>query len=489
MPVCPVSHVAAAVLSFDQIAVHSSAFICYNGGMDDPNAQNPHGDTLFEALRRESDAARLRFCMPGHKGKLNPLDMTEAGGMDNLLHPQGALKAAHARAADAYGAKAAHFCVNGASAGVMAMLCALPLEGRRVLISADCHLSAASALIHSGALPLMLPPRRRRGGLPLPSAASNVDKSLRAHKDIAAVLLTSPNYYGFTADVPAIAAHCRARGIPLLVDAAHGAHFGFAPALPPQPVEADAWVVSAHKTLPVENQGAMLFLGRDSLLDAQRLFCALSTFQTTSPSWPLLAAMDDAVFGLMARGHGDYGALLRRLRRFARALGDTPYRLIDAPRKTKDATRLVIDLSAKGLSGFEAAERLCERGVYIEMADARHLVLIASPADEDADFDGLLHALLRLRDGAQTPENPPMPPHGALCVSPRTAWYGTMTLCKLSDAAGRVAARPVGCYPPGVAAVLPGQRITRAQTAYLQSMARAGASLVNAEDDCIFVRP
>ena len=70
--------------------------------------------------------------------------------------------------------------------------------------------------------------------------------------------MTSPNYYGFCADIPAIAALCHEKNVALLVDAAHGAHFGFSPLLPIQPVDADGWVVSAHKTLCVSNQGSRM---------------------------------------------------------------------------------------------------------------------------------------------------------------------------------------------------------------------------------------
>jgi len=444
--------------------------------------------TLEQAIQRQFTTIHQRFCMPGHKGQLDPLDVTEAGDMDNLSHPQGALLAAHERCAKAYGAQAAHFCVNGSTGGVIAMLCSLPLEGKTVLLCADCHTSAASALIHCGAKPLMLPPRHRKDGVPLPSGVTDVANALEENPSVAAVFITSPNYYGFCADIPSIAALCHHKGIPLLVDAAHGAHFGFAASLPPQPKEADAWVVSAHKTLPVYNQGAIVFLGKNSLIEKRRLFDALATVQTTSPSWPLLCSLDNACLGLCRSAKEQYSELLLRIRRFERLLCGMPFEVISAnDTEMKDPTRLVLSLKKQGVSGFMAAKHLQSEGILVEMADLHHLILICTPKDTEEDFLQLHEALLSMPFGNGCPGSLAQPPHGMLSVSPRCAAYGTMELCKLSQAKAHISARAICCYPPGVAIVLPGQTITQAQIDYLLSMEKAGAQLLNVEDGSIFV--
>ena len=446
-------------------------------------------DSLESFILNQCKDIRHRFCMPGHKGNLNPLDVTEVGDMDNLHQPHGALKAAHARCATAYGAKTAHFVVNGSSAGVIAMLCAMAVEGKTVLLSADCHISAASALIHSGALPKMLPPNHRADGLPLPAATRDVANALNGDEPLAAVLITSPNYYGFCADIPAIASLCHNKGIPLLVDAAHGAHFGFAPSLPPQPVQADAWVVSAHKTLNVPNQGAILFVGHNSFVDQRRLWDALHTVQTTSPSWPLLCALDNAVFDLSRNGRDAYAALNARIQQLKKMLDDTPFELVMDDAAVRDNTRLILSTQKQGLSGFSAAKALQNKGIWVEMADPCHLILICAPADTHEDFKCLHEALVSLPCDVDLPRMHRQPPHGKLSLSPRSAAYGTMEPCKLAFSHGRIAARTVCCYPPGVAVVLPGQTITDGQVAFLLEMEQAGAGLMHVDNDCIQVLP
>ncbi len=445
-------------------------------------------ESLEQSIKRQLNGVQSRFCMPGHKGKLDTIDVTETGEIDNLMYPKGALKRAHERCAEAYGAKAAHFCVNGSTSGVLAMLCSLPLEGKTILLGADCHISVASGLIHSGAIPRMLNPQHREDGIPLPTDAKDVATALMANPSIAAVFITSPNYYGFCADVPAIAALCHQRGIPLLVDAAHGAHFGFAQGLPTQPVDADAWVVSAHKTLNVPNQGAVLFLGKDSLIEERRLWDALATFQTSSPSWPLLCALDSACTDLR-NGQTRYPALFRRIERFSIALATLPIDVIDGAPLQKDATRLILRVKNKRISGFDAATYLHAHGIWVEMADPRHLVLITAPVDTDADFDRLLDVLSDMPNGSGSIAYPAQPMHGELQVSPRCATYGTMLPCALKDAAGRVSARAVCCYPPGVCITLPGQRITEQQIDYLLQMQSAGATLIHVEDGHVLVLP
>ena len=446
-------------------------------------------ESLEQSIKRQLNGLQSRFCMPGHKGTLDVMDVTETGEIDNLMYPLGALKRAHERCAEAYGAKSAHFCVNGSTGGVLAMLCSLPLEGKTILLGADCHISAASGLIHSGAIPRMLLPQHREDGIPLPTDASDVANALKVNPSIAAVIITSPNYYGFCADVPAIAALCHQTGIPLLVDAAHGAHFGFAQGLPAQPVEADAWVVSAHKTLNVPNQGAVLLLGKDSLIEERRLWDALATFQTSSPSWPLLCALDSACTDLRLNGQKLYPALLERIGRFRDALSNLSIDVIDGNPLQKDATRLILRVKNKRISGFDAAKYLHANGIWVEMADPWHLVLITTPVDADEDFDRLSRVLSAMPDGSGIIAYPAQPMHGELEVSPRCATYGTMLPCVLKDAAGRVSARAICCYPPGVCITLPGQRITEQQIDYLSQMQSAGASLIHVEDGNVLVLP
>ena len=152
-----------------------------------------------------------------------------------------------------------------------------------ILLASDCHISAVHAALLAHYRISLISCDQTAQGLPQPMSYQKAAEALSSHPEAKALVMTSPNYYGFCADIPAIAALCHEKNVALLVDAAHGAHFGFSPLLPIQPVDADGWVVSAHKTLYVSNQGSLIFRGKKSKLDAFRLENNVHRFQSTSP--------------------------------------------------------------------------------------------------------------------------------------------------------------------------------------------------------------
>lgn len=431
-------------------------------------------DTL---LQEQAGKAHTRFCMPGHKGTLSGLDVTEAGQMDNLLHPEGAIVQAQTLLAQAYGAKQAFFGTCGSTMGLYALLFSALAPGELLLIGADCHISAVNAALLAQARVAMVNAGDLRQGLPAPVTTGAVQNALCQHPDAKALVLPSPNYYGVCADVPGIARLCRAAGVLLIVDAAHGAHFGASPLLPQQPVEADGWVSSAHKTLCVENQGSLLFLGPQSRLDPARVTRNVHRFQTTSPSWRLLAEMDQARARRCAQGETDYAALYRRMQTFLSSLKGSGLTAVAPDGANKDFTRLVLDVSSTGRSGYEAEKALAARGVWVEMADARHLVLICTPMDDDAAFARLATALLALPRGQSAGPALAAPRRSGEVFIPASVEYGTIKSVLLEKSAGLVSAAAVCCYPPGTAVVCPGERITQAQIDFLAQSHRLGASV------------
>lgn len=429
-------------------------------------------DTL---LRQQAGQAHTRFCMPGHKGTLCQLDVTEAGEMDNLLHPEGAIAQAQALLAQAYGAQQAFFGTCGSTMGLYALLFSALTPGDLLLISGDCHISAVNAALLAQARVSMVNAGVLHQGLPRPVTADAVQTALCQHPDAKALVIPSPNYYGVCADVPHIAQLCRAAGVLLIVDAAHGAHFGASPLLPQQPVEADGWVSSAHKTLCVENQGSLIFLGPQSRLDPARVTRNVHRFQTTSPSWRLLAEMDRARSRRCAQGEADYAALYRRIQVFLSQLKGSGLTAVAPKDANKDFTRLVLDVSCAGLSGYEAEQALAARGVWVEMADARHLVLICTPQDDGAAFARLSEALRTLPPGHRAGPALAAPRRSGEVFFPVSVEYGTIKSVLLEHSAGLVSAAAVCCYPPGIAVLCPGERITQTQVDYLAQAHRLGA--------------
>lgn len=420
---------------------------------------------IEEMLNSYAAKNTARFHMPGHKGSLNSLDVTEISATDNLLTPGDALALAQQQAAEAFGAAQTLFCTCGATAGVIAMLLALP-RGSRVALYRHCHRSAANGIALGGHTPLWV------------NDDTVYEVLLRQKPD--ALLVTSPDYFGNCADLPRLSAACRQNGALLLVDEAHGAHFALSEALPESAANyACMWVDSAHKTLCCTNQGAYLHLCRadwPKKPTPQRLKEALFTIHTTSPSFPLLMELDKAWrIGLQ----WDYKKHIQRLEGVAKAVRTLGLTVA----KNDDPTRFVIDVSAR-CSGYEAAARLEQAGVYMEMADRTCLVAITTPADPDEWYDRLIAALGDLQ-GEPVPKETfaPLPPLPPVRMKPWEAAFGPVERVPLAKALGKVAAVPVGVYPPGSAVVAAGEEFTRPCIDHLLS----GGELFGVDDGWVTI--
>lgn len=452
------------------------------------NEQKISCATLAETLGAYAERDCARFHMPGHKGRgMNGLsrdalarwDVTELSFSDNLHDPAGPIARAQAAMAEAYGAKASFFVVNGCTAAVQAMLLALD-PGERLLLYRDCHKCAVGGAALAGLDAVFISPGcdAALDLLELPTPAA-LDAAL-SETGATAVLITSPNAYGLAADVAGLAETAHRRGALLLVDGAHGAHFPFSDALPAGLAGyADLWSHSQHKTLNAFTQAASLHLGpcRVRPDTVQR---ALSLLQTSSPSYLLMASLD---WSRYTAARQDWAGHVARCARLRADIGRLPGLAAQWPRLPAgaagfDPTRLAVDVTARGISGYEALCALEKQDIYSEMADARRLVLITSPEDDPAWYDRLLDALAGLPYG-DAHIKPRLfsfqPPMRVLPL--RAALLGRTALVPFAEAVEHALAETVGVYPPGIAAVLPGETLQKADYELLRAAEAAGATL------------
>ena len=152
-----------------------------------------------------------------------------------------------------------------------------------------------------------------KDGVLLPPTAADIETALKKERDVTAVLITSPDYYGNVADLSAIEKVCRRYNRIFMVDGAHGAYLKF---------DADArglyagecahiWVDGSHKTMPTLTQGALLNVNDESLLaDAAE---GLNMFRTTSPSYPVMASIEYGVKYMEENGAALIDAVRREL--------------------------------------------------------------------------------------------------------------------------------------------------------------------------------
>ncbi len=451
-----------------------------------------------DAQRRLAAGDLRAFTVPGHKhrrdliGEVVTGDVPLYGGLAPIRDADALLRAAEQRTAERWGADWCRYSVGGSTHGNQAMTLAVGVPGDTVVVDRTCHRSLLLGLVLSGLRPAWVqPPIDDSTGLPLGITPATIADTLTSHPGARAVFVTSPSYVGTCADVAALSQVTRAAGVPLVVDAAWGAHLGSHPELPVHPFTAgaDAVVTSAHKALSALNQGAVV-LARTDLLDPGRLDRAMEATATTSPSGTILASVDGSLTLLAQRGGQLGGVLLDRVRRARDRLRDVPGVVVPDSTTLRgdfDDAKLVVLLAGTGADGIAVDREMANRGFILEMADRDLLIPMVTLADHDGAVAALAAALAETIEGHRGVPRGTLP-HAAWTVaadqamSPREAFFAAREPVPWGDAAGRVCAEVVAPYPPGVAVLAPGERITRGALDALRQARTEGARIAYAAD-------
>lgn len=455
---------------------------------------------LYEALLRHVGLRPHPFHVPGHKmgrsfdregirqyGSLLPLDLTELSGLDDLHQPEGVIAEAQALAAEAYGAEDTRFLVGGTSVGNIALILAVCRPGDKIVLQRNCHKSVYNGVILARANPVfVVPVVDPITGVAVGLRREDVERTLVEHPDAKAVFITNPNYYGMGIDVREMADLVHRFAIPLLVDEAHGSHFGFHPDLPASAMQsgADAAVQSTHKMGLAMTMCSMLHL-RGERIDRSRLFQALAMLQSSSPSYPLLASLDLARRHMLTEGKVELERVLVLLKRLRERLGSLrwlalPELTADSVYSTLDPFKLLLALRTQALSGYALQDLLEQHAIYPELAASRHVLLAASTGTSAEDVEkvwqvlkcvdppsnGGVHPVIQTREIAPGKylRDQVMAMHEALDAG-RTA-------IPLAEAEGRIVAEMVIPYPPGIPLLVPGERIDRQALQLLLAMRR-----------------
>ena len=509
---------------------------------------------VYEMLEQYRLKGNISYHVPGHKNgeayrsiasaesagylaEVMRYDVTEITGTDDLHHPEGVIREAQELAADCYGAEESYMLVGGSTAGNLALILTVCSEpGRLLILQRNVHKSVIHGLMLAGARAVFLEPQIDPGsGLAVAPSAETVQAALDAYPEAAGVLVTMPNYYGMGIDLAPLAQACHQSGVPLLVDEAHGAHYGQHPALPAGALAmgADGVVQSTHKMLTALTMGAMLHV-QGPWLDRALLRQRLAMVQSSSPSYPVMASLDLARRLLHRRGAGAFTAglaavdVLRRglaaLPRFgllqpaqpqqpvcggAGAAGASTPPLRGAAYVTQDPFKAVIYDAAGVLGGFELQRRLEERGIVPEMSDDRHVVLAFSLGSKAEEAAALLIALQDIaaqtggtaaqaasynsREGGptfsgdiSTWNNFDIPAVSApVAFSTRPVAEGETETIALETSAGRIAAEMVIPYPPGIPLLYPGESITASVCDRLIRLRTGGAKFQACADPAL----
>ena len=468
---------------------------------------------FLESLLAERNRWQTSFHMPGHKGTLplhpmmedllggnpQPADLVEINGILDYLHsPKGALKEAQELASDAYGADHTFFLINGSTVGNVGSVMSVSADGQQVIMTRASHRSVYGGVVLSGAMPVYIEPEYHpEVGSPLAARVEVVQRLLEANDHVAAVHITSPNYYGVISDTAKIADLAHQHGAALLVDEAHGSHLNFYEGLPESAARlgADMIIQSTHKTQGALTQGSMLHCNDNGMINLGRVAQVLSLLQSSSPSSLLLASLDAARMQMATEGRAlldNAVTLAQKAREAIRAIdglwcyGDELIGTVGI--YTYDPTKLIIRTTDAGYTGYEAYDKLrYEHGIDAEFSDLRQVICSVTIGDTDASINKLVNALRAIaadKRPARSHQAETAPPAGLpkLVISPREAYFAKSRPVPIADAIGEIVAENIIPYPPGIPLLVPGEVMEQHHLEYLHYIMKQGSGVVGPED-------
>lgn len=453
---------------------------------------------LYNALKEYYNSGAVPFHMPGHKlGKAFPedflkrmasLDVTEIPGTDNLRNPSGVIKKAQELSAKAFGSERTFFLVNGSTCGIYAMISAVCKPGDTLIVARDCHKSVIYGMMMAGVKPVFIMPESdSRFGINTAITPEKLGKTLLANKNAAGVLLTRPNYYGICCDLEKIAELVHSQGKILAVDEAHGPHLKFCKSLPVCAMDAgaDICVQSAHKTLPALTQGAFLHV-KSNMADLEKLEYYLSLYQTSSPSYLIMASLDIAREIMQKEGSSLLEKLLDSIWKNKADFSNEGITFIDSKTIEEfqtDPTRIAINTEKLGITGFGADKELRRKfNLQVEMSDLYNIVCISTAADTEETIRYLFSCLERLANSNSGGEiasnrvnislkNPVQQMDYYDVMQAKSRWIG------LKKAAGRISKGIVAPYPPGIPVICPGEVIYPDVISQIMHIKQAGGEI------------
>jgi arginine decarboxylase len=469
------------------------------------NEVTPHQPAaLASAVDEYHQGEAFSFHMPGHKQRPDALhpdarrlfgdalitnDLSEMGGFDYLHAPDSSIAAAQERAAQVFGAARTWFLVNGSTGGNLAAVTALTGDGDDLVMLRASHRSVYGGAVLAGAQPRYVPMvhDQAEDGWFLGEASLLDDLQ---PGDATLLHITRPNYYGMAADLNPWVEAARRLDIALIVDEAHGSHFAFDDRLPTSGLAAgaDITIQSTHKTLGGLTQASMLHVSERGLRWADRIGRSLQQTQSSSPSALLSISLDLAADHLRTDGRAKVQSAVDFGLSVAGSI-QAPLRVVRSTAAQIDPTKVVIDVSGLGMTGFDASAWLrTNHRIWIELADQHRIVCSLTIGDSAESTQALISALDQLASTPQTgsavqPSPAWVTPTAAML--PRRALQAQVEPVPIDRAINRVVAEYVIPYPPGIPLAVPGEVLTGEVLSTLAQYQAIGSRIVGPNDGSV----
>lgn len=459
--------------------------------------------SLYEKLINYGKSDFYGFHMPGHKrngeimenGLPYQIDITEIEGFDDLHHARELLKEAQERAARVYHAEETCYLINGSTSGILSGLLGCTHKGGRILAARNCHKSVYAAIyMHELDVEYIYPEYDEKTGLNGAIDADAVRRILLEDRTehcgkttISAIVITSPTYDGVVSDIRRIADTVHEFGIPLIVDEAHGAHFGFHPYFPENANQqgADVVIHSLHKTLPSLTQTALIHLN-GNLINRERVRKYVHMLQTSSPSYVLMASMDECI-RFLEREQGAFVLYQERLKKLRRELKKLKkLQLVET--NAYDCSKIVISTknTVKGQEVYTGKilyeELLTSYHLQMEMASREYVLAMTSVCDTEEGFRRLKEALFQIDESLERKEidntSMELPRLQRVYTSAEaenlSEEKSNVEILLPKECQERISLEYAYVYPPGIPLIVPGERISKKAVELLQLYEKSG---------------
>ena len=450
---------------------------------------------LVEALVQFHKNRSISFHVPGHKhGLLSNLprlikdsmqyDLTELNGLDDYHHPEEAIKEAEQLLTKLYNTDKSFFLVNGTTIGNLVMIYAACQYGEQIIVQRNAHKSIFHAIELVGAEPIFVSPEWDEQTKTASYVSLEVmEEAIQKYPFAKAVVLTYPNYYGVSSpNLGNIIKLCHSLQMPVLVDEAHGAHFQAHKEFPKSALfyGADVVVQSAHKTLPALTMGSFLHI-RSQFIDSQKVNKYLRMLQSSSPSYLVLASLDDARSYVGRYSPIDFKQLIDRRKVFIEALETIP--LIEVV-QVDDPLKLLIRVEK--YSGFQVQQAFENQNVYVELADIYQVLLILPLLKVEHEYAfAEIRKRIKYAIDSLKQESPDLMNNYLYHIEQKTISTLQMSMELISEkqgewipyvrSIGRIAKGMIIPYPPGIPLILPGEKITVSTLTELEEWIEKGA--------------
>ncbi|WDV45973.1 aminotransferase class I/II-fold pyridoxal phosphate-dependent enzyme [Clostridiaceae bacterium M8S5] len=463
---------------------------------------------LKRGLEKYNEHVKNRFHMPGHKGKqlykiseIYKLDVTEVEGTDNLHNPKNIIKDSQDYVCSVYGAKKTFYCINGSTAGIYASILSVTNPNDKILVQRNCHISVYNAMILGKLKPTYIYPELDEenqivGNINLEVLSSK----LKRDKEIKAVIITNPSYYGVCNDILEVVKIVHNYGRILIVDEAHGAHLKFHKKLPLSSIDAGADIVvqSTHKTLPALTQTSLVHVCSDRV-DINKLKKMLKIYQTTSPSYLLMTSIEESVEYMDEHGNEKLEKLLLSIEKVKKDIKKIKgVEIFDKKKSNKiydfDNTKLLISLIDLGITGTELEAILNkDYALQVEMSDTNYILAMITVSDNICDLLALKNAIQDIAKNKAKHNNNLKPIYlqnkkSEICVTPYEAFYTDSESIKIEDSEGRISADFIVPYPPGIPILCPGEKINQEIIKDLNKLYRHNIQILGVDEEGLQVK-